>query len=101
MYNRRPLTVGRAFPVLETERANADSIRCGHTKFVGDWHVLANIPTFPERGAIKVDYLWIMSRDLNLSRETLDVLIDMAVRQGYDRELIQFPERRESFLTTG
>jgi apolipoprotein D and lipocalin family protein len=145
-------------------------------KFMGDWHVLANIPTFPERGAVnpveryslnedgtidtrftfihpkdgaerelkatgyiqhdsnnavwgmqfiwpikadyrvvyldsdyqttiigrkKRDYLWIMSRDPNLPRETLEQLINIAVRLGYDRELIQFPERREEFLATG
>lgn len=144
--------------------------------FMGDWHVLANIPTFAERGAInpieryalnedgtvnttfsfinpknglekelkatgflqpdsnnavwglqfiwpikadyrvvyldpdyqttiigrkKRDYLWIMARDPNLPRETLDRLVDKAVRLGYDRSLIQFPERRESFLATG
>jgi apolipoprotein D and lipocalin family protein len=145
-------------------------------KFMGDWHVLAHIPTFPERGAInpieryalskdgtvdttfsfispkngtekvlkatgfvqadasnavwgmqfiwpikadyrvvyldpeyqttiigreKRDYLWIMSRDPNLPRETLEMLVDMAVRLGYDRGSIQFPERREGFLATG
>ena len=138
-------------------------------KFMGDWHVLANIPTFPERGAInpieryslnedgtvdtrfsfispkngseselkatgyiqtdsnnaiwgmqfiwpikadyrvvyldpdyqttiigrnKRDYLWIMARDPNLPREVLERLVDMAVLLGYDRALIQFPERR-------
>ena len=138
-------------------------------KFMGDWHVLANIPTFPERGAInpieryslnedgtvdtrfsfispkngseselkatgfiepesnnaiwgmqfiwpikadyrvvyiapdyettiigrnKRDYLWIMARDPKLPREALERLVDMAVMLGYDRALIQFPERR-------
>ena len=138
-------------------------------KFMGDWHVVANIPTFPERGAInpieryslnedgtvdtrfsfisaksgsgselkatgyiqpdsnnaiwgmqfiwpikadyrivyldpdyqttiigrnKRDYLWIMARDPDLPREALERLVDMAVRLGYDRALIQFPERR-------
>ena len=92
MYNRRPLTDWRAFPVLETERANVGSILCGHTKCMGDWHVLANIPTFPERGAIKavyrvvyldpdyqttiigrkkLDYFLMMSRDPNFSGELL------------------------------
>ena len=145
-------------------------------KFMGDWHVLANIPTFPERGAInpierytlnedgtvdtsfsfinprngaerelkatgyiqpdsnnavwgmqfiwtikadyrvvyldpdyqttiigrkKRDYLWIMSRDPDLPREHLELLIEMAVQLGYDRGLIQFPERRKVLLATG
>jgi apolipoprotein D and lipocalin family protein len=145
-------------------------------KFMGDWHVLANIPTFPERGAInpvesyslnedgtvntrfsfinprngaeselkatgfiqpdtnnavwgmqfiwpikadyrvvyldadyqttiigrqKRDYLWIMARDPNLPRTMLEKLVDMAVRLGYDRDLIEFPERREDFLAAG
>ena len=145
-------------------------------KFMGDWHVLANIPTFAERGAVnpierytlnengtidtrfsfirakdgakkelkatgyvqqdsnnavwgmqfiwpikadyrviyldpdyqttiigrkKRDYLWIMARDPNLSRETLDHLINIAVELGYDRRQIQFPERREAFLAAG
>ena len=145
-------------------------------KFMGDWHVLANIPTFPERGAInpierytlnedgtvdtsfsfinprngaerelkatgyiqpdsnnavwgmqfiwpikadyrvvyldpdyqttiigrkKRDYLWIMSRDPDLPREHLELLIEMAVQLGYDRGLIQFPERRKGLLATG
>ena len=145
-------------------------------KFMGDWHVLANIPTFPERGAInpierytlngngtvdtsfssinprngaerelkatgyiqpdsnnavwgmqfiwpikadyrvayldpdyqttiigrkKRDYLWIMSRDPDLPREHLELLIEMAVKLGYDRGLIQFPERRKGSLATG
>jgi hypothetical protein len=39
-----------------------------------------------------------MSQDPNLPRETLDLLIDMAVQLGYDRGLIQFPERRKGFL---
>lgn len=145
-------------------------------KFMGDWHVLANIPTFAERGAInpveryslnedgtvdtrfsfirakdgakkelkakgyvqqgssnavwgmqfiwpmkadyrivyldpdyqttiigrnKRDYLWIMARDPDLPRETLEQLVKIAVQLGYDRQLIQFPERREEFLATG
>ena len=39
-----------------------------------------------------------MSQDPNLPRETLDLLIDMAVQLGYDQGLIQFPERRKGFL---
>ena len=145
-------------------------------KFMGDWHVLANIPTFAERDAVnpierytlnedgtidtrfmfirakngakkelkatgyiqqdsnnavwgmqfvwpikadyrvvyldpdyqttiigrnKRDYLWIMARDPNLPREKLLQLINIAVQLGYDRELIQFPEKREEFLATG
>jgi apolipoprotein D and lipocalin family protein len=45
-------------------------------------------------GRNKRDYLWIMARDPNLPREALERLVDMAVRLGYDRALIQFPERR-------
>jgi len=145
-------------------------------KFMGDWHVLANIPTFAERGAInplerytlnedgtidtrfsfirakdstkkvlkatgfvqpgsnnaiwgmqfiwpikadyrviyldpdyqttiigreKRDYLWIMARDPDLPQDVLEELINIAVQMGYDRQLIQFPERREEFLATG
>jgi apolipoprotein D and lipocalin family protein len=145
-------------------------------KFMGDWHVLANIPTFAERGAInplerytlnedgtidtrfsfirakdgtkkvlkatgfvqpdsnnaiwgmqfiwpikadyrviyldpdyqttiigreKRDYLWIMARDPDLPQEALEKLINIAVQMGYDRQLIQFPERRQEFLATG
>jgi apolipoprotein D and lipocalin family protein len=145
-------------------------------KFMGDWHVVANIPTFPERGAIgpieryslnedgsidttfsfihptkrverefkstafvepdsnnavwgmqfiwpikadyrvlfvdqeyettivgrqKRDYLWIMSRSVDISRERLESLIERAVSAGYDREAIQIPARRESLLKAG
>ncbi len=41
-----------------------------------------------------------MSQDPNLPRETLDLLIDMAVQLGYDRRLIQFPERRKVFCAS-
>ena len=52
-------------------------------------------------GRNKRDYLWIMSRDPDLPREHLELLIEMAVQLGYDRGLIQFPERRKGLLATG
>jgi lipocalin len=42
-----------------------------------------------------------MSRDPDLPREHLELLIEMAVQLGYDRGLIQFPERRKVLLATG
>lgn len=133
-------------------------------KFMGDWYVLANIPTFPERGALnpieryelnpdgtirtifsfvdgksgeprelnakgfvregtsnavwgmqfiwpikadyrivyldpdysttiigrnKRDYLWIMSRDQQVSEDRLAELIEIAEKLGYDPALIE------------
>jgi len=133
-------------------------------RFMGDWYVLANIPTFPERGALnpieryelnpdgtikttfsfinsksgearelnakgfvregtsnavwgmqfiwpikadyrivyldpeysttiigrnKRDYLWIMSRDKQVSEERLAELIEIAAKLGYDPALIE------------
>jgi apolipoprotein D and lipocalin family protein len=52
-------------------------------------------------GRQKRDYLWIMARNPDLPRATLEKLVDIAVRLGYDRKLIEFPERRENYLAAG
>jgi apolipoprotein D and lipocalin family protein len=40
-------------------------------------------------GRRKRDYLWIMARDSDISETRLNELIDLAVKEGYDREKIQ------------
>jgi lipocalin len=42
-----------------------------------------------------------MARNPDLPRATLEKLVDIAVRLGYDRKLIEFPERRENYLAAG
>jgi apolipoprotein D and lipocalin family protein len=52
-------------------------------------------------GRQKRDYLWIMSRSRDISRERLESLIERAVSVGYDREEIQIPARRASLRKAG
>ena len=72
------------------------------SRFMGDGYVIANIPTFVEKGSYlaadygqtmvtreKRDYVWIMARTPTMSEADLQKLITFVGKQGYDTSKLE------------
>ena len=59
------------------------------SKFMGDWYVIANIPTFIEKGRQQRDYVWIMARTPQIPDADYQALLTLLADEGYDISKIQ------------
>jgi lipocalin len=65
-------------------------------RFMGDWHVIAHIPTFIEREARNArDYVWIMARSPEIPETDYNRHVDRLRTWGYDvSQLRRVPQTR-------